>query len=77
VARYEKDLDALGAEPLSVPQVLALLEPTHGDGSARTAAVARFLAGAEGWEEAAAKLGGAFADCDGVRIDSPPPRVNR
>jgi hypothetical protein len=77
VARYEKDLDALGAEPLSVPQVLARLDPTHGDGSARTAAVARFLAGAEGWEEAAAKLGGAFANCDRVPVDGPAPRVNR
>jgi len=77
VARYDKDLDARGAQPLSVPHMLALLDPAGNAGSARTEAVARFLAGAEGWEEAAEQLGGAFADCDPGSGDDQSPRVNR
>ena len=77
MARYETDLDAAKAEPLSVAQVLALLDPAGIGGSARTEAVARFLAGAEGWEEAAGKLGGAFAEGDSLPSGDQPQRVNR
>ena len=69
MARYEKDLDASAANPLSVPQLLALLDPAANGGSERTDAVARFLAGAEGWEQAAKQLGGAFAHCEPRLID--------
>ena len=69
MARYEKNMEASAAEPLSVPQLLALLDQPASSGSARSDAVARFLAGAQGWEEAAQQLGGAFSECKPGLID--------
>ena len=69
MARYDKNMDASAAEPLSVPQLLELLDQPAPDGSERTDAVACFLAGAEGWEQAARQLGGAFAECKPESID--------
>ena len=62
MARFERDLGAAAAEPLSLTQLLELLGPAGGDEATRKQAVACFLAGAEGWEEALRSLGGAFAE---------------
>ena len=62
MARFESDLDASAAGPLSLTQLLELLGPANGDEASRRQAVACFLAGAEGWEEALRTLGGAFAE---------------
>ena len=63
MARHEKDIDASGAQPLSAEQVRALLGPAAGGDTRRAEAAACFLAGAEGWEQAAELLGGTFANC--------------
>ncbi len=77
MARYDKNLEADAARPLSVPQLLELLDQQPCGGSQRTDAVACFLAGAEGWEQAAEQLGGAFSDCEPQPVDDQTRRVNR
>ena len=66
MARYDKDIDTPGAQPLSDEQLLGLLGQASGEVSGRTEAVARFLARAEGWQQAARQLDGAFSDCSPV-----------
>ena len=61
VARYERDFGACAPEPLSLTQLLELLGPAAADDTARNEAIACFLAGAEGWEQALQRLRGAFA----------------
>ena len=62
MARYDKNLEASAAQPLSAPQLLQLLDQPACGSSERTDAVACFLAGAEGWEAALRQVGGAFAE---------------
>ncbi len=62
MARYERDFDASASEPLSPTRLLDLLGPAANGEDARKDAVACFLAGAEGWEEALQRLRGAFAE---------------
>jgi len=69
VARYDKNMDASAARPLSVEQLHELLDGPARGSSGRTDAVACFVAGAEGWEQAAQQLGGAFAECEPGLID--------
>jgi hypothetical protein len=76
VARYDKNMDASAAQPLSVPQLLALLDQPARGGCERTDAVACFLAGAEGWEQAAQQLGGAFAEFEPGLTDAQSPKAN-
>lgn len=64
MARFERDLGASAAAPLSLAQLLDLLGPAAGGEVERTGAVARFVAGAEGWEEALRELGGTFAETE-------------
>ena len=76
MARYDKNMDASAAQPLSGPQLLELLDQPPRGGSERTDAVACFLAGAEGWEQAAQQLGGAFAPCTPGLNDDQSPKAN-
>ena len=62
MARYESNFGASASEPLSLTHLLELLGPAAGDDTARNDAVACFLAGAEGWEQALQRLRGAFAE---------------
>ncbi|MEO7635140.1 MAG: hypothetical protein ABIS38_05780 [Sphingomicrobium sp.] len=62
MARYETDFGAAAPEPLSLTQLLELLGPAAAGDTARKDAIACFLAGAEGWEQALQRLRGAFAD---------------
>ena len=61
MALHDKDFDASAAVPLSVTQLRALIGPPASSDPRRADAVACFLAGAEGWEQAAKQLDGAFA----------------
>lgn len=63
MARHEADFRAVAEAELAPGELRAL-----GLGEAsREAALARFLAGAEGWNEAVKTLGGAFAKESGLR----------
>ena len=62
VARYERDIAGSARGPLSLAQLAELLGPAAGSDAERKDAVACFLAGAEGWEEALRQLRGAFAN---------------
>ena len=62
MARYERDFGASAPEPLSLTQLLELLGPAAASDTARKDAIACFLAGAEGWEQALQRLRGAFAE---------------
>ncbi len=62
VARYERNFGASAPEPLSLPRLLELLGPAAVGDTARKDAVACFLAGGEGWEEALQRLRGVFAE---------------
>jgi hypothetical protein len=77
VARYDKNIDASAAQPLSVRQLHELLDQSAAGSSERTDAVACFVAGAEGWEQAVRQLGGAFAQCEPGLFDDQPPRTAR
>jgi hypothetical protein len=66
VARYDKNMDASAARPLSVGQLHELLDQSAAGSAERTDAVACFVAGAEGWRQAAEQLGGAFAECEAM-----------
>ena len=77
VLHYDKNLDASAGQPLGASQVLAPPDRPVSAVSPRAAAVARFLAGAEGWEEAAQQLRGAFAQSQADVIDDQPGKVNR
>ena len=71
MARHETNFEAAGEahltprETLSLPRVRgqAAVPPSRED------ALACFLSAAEGWDEAARRLDGAFADCPAVRTN--------
>ena len=69
LARHETDFEAAGEAHLTPRETLSL-----SSARARTAvppsredALACFLSAAEGWDEAARRLDGAFADCPALR----------
>ena len=63
VSRHEAKFDAAAEVPVDAPELAAALAGQAGTRSReRKVAIACFLAGGEGWREARAVLGGAFAD---------------
>ena len=63
MARHERNIADAGAEPLSIAELLEILDATDGSSAnARQLAVAHYLSGADGWQHAVKQLGGAFAD---------------
>ena len=69
MAKHETNFEAAGEAQLTPRETLSL--PTARRGGAappsREDALARFLSAAEGWDEAARRLDGAFADCPALR----------
>ena len=62
MARHEADFRATAEEPLSLNELLALLDNGGGEGLSREDAIACYLAAGEGWRKAMKRLGGAFAE---------------
>ncbi len=65
LARHESDFTAAGEAKLELDELLAALKrPSSSVASSRSAAIAHCLSGSEGWRDAAARVGGAFAAID-------------
>ena len=67
LSRFEGHFDAAGATPVGSGDLAKLLvggPPT----SARRQAIACYLSASEGWNDALAKLGGAFAKAGQTRL---------
>jgi len=63
LARHERDFRTGAEAPLSLDDLLALLESgADGDIRSREDAIACYLSAGEGWREAMKRLGGAFAE---------------
>ena len=63
LARHESDFEAAAEARLDLDELLgALRRPAPGKSGGRREAIARCLSGSVGWRDAAARLGGAFAD---------------
>jgi len=63
LARHERDFRTGAEAPLSLDDLLALLESgADGDVRSREDAIACYLSAGEGWREAMKRLGGAFAE---------------
>ena len=63
MARHESDFGAKAREPLSLNELLDLLGTGAGtEESSREDAIACYLSGGEGWEDAVKRLGGTFAE---------------
>jgi hypothetical protein len=69
LARHERDFRATADAPLSLNELLDLLESgTPGDGHSREHAIACYLSGSDGWRDAVKLLGGTFAgEATGLR----------
>ena len=62
LARHESDFEAAAEARLEIDELLgALRRPGAGKSAKRREAIARCLSGGDGWRDAAASLGGAFA----------------
>ena len=62
MARHDGNFRAEAEEPLSLNELLALLDgAADGDERSREDAIACYLSGGDGWREAMKKLGGTFA----------------
>ena len=64
MARHDGEIRAGADEPLSLNELLALLEGDEADSQRRQDAIACYLSAGEGWREAVKKLGGAFAEIE-------------
>ena len=62
MARFEKDFLAETEEPLSLNELLELLNASGLEDRERENAIACYLSAGEGWREAMRKISGAFAD---------------
>ena len=63
MARHDGDFRNDAQEPLSLAELLALLgNAGEGGACSRENAIACYLSGAEGWDEAVKRLGGTFAE---------------
>ena len=63
MARHEGDFRASAVDPLSLNEVLELLNTSgEGDYRARQDAIACYLSASDGWRDAVKRLGGAFAE---------------
>ena len=61
LARHESDFKAAGEARLDLDELLGALRRPAGKSGNRREAIARCLSGSDGWRDAAASLGGAFA----------------
>ena len=62
MARHEPKIRAAAEGPLSLQELLALIGDSKTEGAHdRQQAIACFLSGSEGWDEAVQRLDGAFA----------------
>ena len=70
LARHEGEFEAAGEAKLDLDELLgALRRPVSVQSGIRREAIARCLSASEGWRDAAAKLGGAFATLsEGTRL---------
>jgi hypothetical protein len=67
LARHEGEFEAAGVASVDAAELLrALRRPAAAQAASRNEAIANCLAGGEGWREAAARLGGAFATKGGT-----------
>ena len=67
LARHEGEFEAAGEAKLDLNELLgALRGPLAPKAGNRREAIANCLSASEGWRDAAAKLGGAFATLGGV-----------
>ena len=63
MARFEGDIRATAEAPLTLEELLSLLDSSAArDPGARENAIACYLPGGEGWREALKILGGTFAE---------------
>ena len=70
LSRFEGDFRPSGDAPLSIAELLAILDRHSAGGEhERQQAIACFLSASEGWRDAVKALGGAFAsDGGGTRL---------
>ena len=62
MARHEPKIRAASTEALSLKELLALIGDAKAEGAReRHEAIACYLSGSEGWDEAVQRLGGTFA----------------
>lgn len=62
MARHEPKIQAASEGPLSPTELLALIGDAKAEGAReRHEAIACYLSGSEGWDEAVQRLGGTFA----------------
>jgi len=67
LARHEGEFEAAGEAKLDLDELLgALRRPIAAKAGNRREAIANCLSASEGWRDAAAKLGGAFATLGGA-----------
>ena len=65
MARHEPKIQAASTEALSLKELLALIGDAKAEGAReRHEAIACYLSGSEGWDEAVQRLGGTFASED-------------
>ena len=65
LARHESDFEAAAEARLDLDELLgALRRPPMGKTAGRREAIAQILSGSDGWQEAATRVGGAFAALD-------------
>lgn len=65
LARHESDFEAAAEARLDLGELLgALRQPVAGKTEGRRQAIAHILSGSDGWRDAAARVGGAFASID-------------
>ena len=64
MSRNEGKIGGPGDEPVDAAEILAALAKGSGGAERRRVAVSRYLSAGEGWREASAYLGGAFAARD-------------
>jgi hypothetical protein len=62
LARHERDFQSRTEEPLSLNELLELLNESGLEERDRENAIACYLSAGEGWREAMRKIGGAFAE---------------
>ena len=68
MARHEPKIQAASTEALSLKKLLALIGDAKAEGAReRHEAIACYLSGSEGWDEAVQRLGGTFASEDRVK----------
>ncbi len=68
LSRHEGGFSTSAEEVLSLNELLQLLnESGEGDFRARQDAIACYLSASEGWRDAVKRLGGAFAEVEGLK----------